>query len=956
MEDARNIPSPSDVESNVSASSSQYYRRRYDASKLTRREVLEQRFGKSRYNSPGTDSESEERHENSTIVQSSSTYGESSCATGQSEAAGPQIPDSSLSIRDSEHTTKPRLSRKAPSASSREHMFLSDATTSMGISEQFPTQPIAKNGAVPASNLTRGEDENVAAEKMKITQQESIDNVDGEHESLPEELSMPQHLRNDKHSERQFRYYRIVYRGVVALLSEPRTNSRRSGAYLSYGEIIATTTEIDVDDQGATSQTIGPSTPTPHSPGCHHLGSAVRSPVLSQAWQQHDDSPSPPRSVMSQTAASVSSLDTFRTSSTVPNSNILFQNRSTVGVNRAIHVDAVLTGGYAIDAVERESITDPIDQTPKRANLQPNIPIVGASPLPLADSLSVAPSLSSIHTFDESTGIERSGTLQSHGFLFTRRQHVQIAEPIDTVPTCESGSYLYKVVSSTPLPILTGPCLDAPKTKAMLLPGTVHEICLRMTWTKDESESSGSVTFLRLRRRRGWVVDRKVVSRRSGTVALALKEITDMAPCSPGGTADDCNISVLSAATSSVATPVSVARRRHRPPRRRREVKDGVDLTPLPRHVGGPFSSSPLIRYETPTNCDSPLVHNATERGVMSPSSNVSLLSDEASLEQSHHTQKNTGPATPDRSVSRSVASSTVSHPSFFLMRVNAPRGLNILDAPHFQVNNLIRGNQAGAPNGNSPYSHLSGKDLTGKTGNQSIFQTMGGHHSTALTSKIGNPAVFDSITKARKLPRGSVFEASKRMENSGAFSKGAGLIKLSDNSGWAIVPRQDELDDQYRNYHGALAGIKEGEATRAFEEVGNAIVDDRRAPKYLRVLARGGVSVSLPPPSSFLSDDDTSPTSSAAGSSAVSGSVGSGFGQLTSQESDVTSSVGSSFLDSMFRTPKKRDPEVESRRESISHHHGRVSTAEKPQVSNIIPCTSVIRLCDGDFYRPSSC
>jgi len=40
-----------------------------------------------------------------------------------------------------------------------------------------------------------------------------------------------------------------------------------------------------------------------------------------------------------------------------------------------------------------------------------------------------------------------------------------------------------------------------------------------------------------------------------------------------------------------------------------------------------------------------------------------------------------------------------------------------------------------------------------------------------------------------RILPRGSLFEASKRIE--GLYNNpGSGSIKLSDGSGWAIVPR----------------------------------------------------------------------------------------------------------------------------------------------------------------------
>lgn len=282
-------------------------------------------------------------------------------------------------------------------------------------------------------------------------------------------------------------------------------------------------------------------------------------------------------------------------------------------------------------------------------------------------------------------------------------------------------------------------------------------------------------------------------------------------------------------------------------------------------------------------------------------------------------------------------------------MRVNAPRGLKILDAPHFQVNNLIHGNNVSVATGDANASSFSPMKESGVGGNQSIFQTMAGQHTTTMTSRISNPAVFDSITKARKLPRGSVFEASKRMEASNAFSQGVGLIKLSDNSGWAIVPRQQELDDQYRTYSGALAHTREGEATRAFEEVGNAVIDENHSTIFLRVLSKGGIAVSLPPIPSTGSDVVTSPTSSATGSSAVlSGVNGDLPGQILSQDSDVASSVGSSFLDAMFRTPTKKNRDSEhrdNRRESqASSHHSlatqsRPPVGERPAMSTVIPC-----------------
>jgi hypothetical protein len=236
-------------------------------------------------------------------------------------------------------------------------------------------------------------------------------------------------------------------------------------------------------------------------------------------------------------------------------------------------------------------------------------------------------------------------------------------------------------------------------------------------------------------------------------------------------------------------------------------------------------------------------------------------------------------------------------------------------------------------------------------SGANSIFHTT---HPKG-TSQIGNPAVFDTLQKTRILPRGVMFEAAKRMEASGAFNRGAGLIKLSDNSGWAIVPRQEELDAQYRNYQGGVANVKQGEATKAFEEVGNSICESdeythvTRSSIWVRVVSKDGVPVSCPPPAAPVANDDgdTSPTSSAGGSSSVSG-VDSSYGIL-SGDSDVASSVGSAFLDAMFRTPKKRQPStIESRthQETFGRRNNlRPGWNELLQVPNIIPCGSCVEV-----------
>jgi len=756
-------------------------------------------------------------------------------------------------------------------------------------------------------------------------------------------------------------YYRIVYRGIVALLVDDCENDddddkyKKTGAYLGYGEIIASSNERLVEDTTARPQRRIHSSP--------RLGSAVDSPILAKVWDNKEQEEklvtSPPRSLVSGTSSGVSSFTA---------------NSAVAKMRKVIRVDRVLTGGYAFDANEQDNTISPsfsknvkaCDSTPKRGNTQTVADIVvprsGSSLLPISDNESIIREL----THDNEEDIEIEIAKSKHGYIFSEEANnlVAVAIPIEVVPKCEHGRFMYRVISSTPLTILTGPCLDAPKSKGILIPGTIHEVCLRVTGVEDGKQQqhgsdSNSVSFLRLTRRRGWVVSGKHTTKRrdlgdnsntSSSWVPFMKEI-------PDDEIDGCGLSVVSrnttkTNTSVLVTPVSAANRRHRPPRRKRGGrKDMMDSTPLPRHVVGPSlqgnDTSGLTDTSTNTSINNSQFHG-DPRSIMSPSSNISLLSDDtSSIDPASKSQG--GTLSPDRSVARSAASSTL-HPSFFLMRVNAPRGLKILDAPHFQVNNLIHGNHATTSDGFSS-SAMPAKDLYGKSsgaGNQSIFQTMAGHHTTTMTSKTSNPAVFDSITKARKLPRGSVFEATKRMEASNAFSQGAGLIKLSDNSGWAIIPRQSELNDQYRGYSGTLLHNREGEVTRAFDEVGNSMGNASQETIFLRVVSRGGVSVSLPPVPNTDSDADTSPTSSATGSSVLSSSGLPMLSAAVSHDSDVASSVGSSFLDSMFRTPRRRDrvPEsINENRTDHQHFQNRPQAAERQIISTVIPCGSCVEV-----------
>jgi hypothetical protein len=114
---------------------------------------------------------------------------------------------------------------------------------------------------------------------------------------------------------------------------------------------------------------------------------------------------------------------------------------------------------------------------------------------------------------------------------------------------------------------------------------------------------------------------------------------------------------------------------------------------------------------------------------------------------------------------------------------------LKILDAPHFQVSNLIHSPtptkvppRTSTSHGFSPFSRTN---------------AMVAENSPTLTAgrKRSAPTV-------RYLARGQFFEASQRMESTGSsslYSNGQGLLKLADGSGWAIIPYEDELVAQFK-------------------------------------------------------------------------------------------------------------------------------------------------------------
>lgn len=613
-------------------------------------------------------------------------------------------------------------------------------------------------------------------------------------------------------------YYRIAYRGVVGLLKEPHAKSAKNGAYISYGEIIASSHVIEI--QRPLEGIDNPNLPTQINEG------KQRQYTSSQIQSGCD--------TLTTTASS--------TTSSLPLApqqfyNLAYNHVPRTRGDRLIRVDEVLTGGYAVDA----HATAHTSSTNDCANFS------------CAEK--------------SSTENQESTSGKHYGYLFQTQNGVTIAEVIPTPPLlCQPGTFFYKVTSSSPLPIITGPCADAPVTRSVALPGTVHEISLRMgSLMLDSLDSNGlenGIIYLRLSHRKGWIADRRHVitsQERQGAIIqdryqcneIVMKDISEYIDVTNFGMRDDESIDATSITSVSFTTPANVIRLR-RTIGRNRNCRRG-------REPARDSRSGMIVQQKTKMKqpqAQTKKLHQKNPSGseAFSPFSDVSLLSDVPSLNKSdiiedgglrrENPPKNPSAHT-DTNVRvermlvsmdepQSIINVKKSVSDIFLMRVMAPHGLKILDAPHFQVNNLIRGKQVNmsSSQGSSQYNHSSVCSWE-----------------------------FDATGKSRVLSRGTLFEASKRVERAGMYTPGSFLIKLADCTGWAIVPRQEELSLQYKALRNS---VKSDEVIiKAHEEVGNAIILHRNETpvhtnkdgrKWVRICQQTGVLVSCAP----LSEDES--------------------------------------------------------------------------------------------------
>ena len=802
--------------------------------------------------------------------------------------------------------------------------------------------------------------------------------ADGEmaHEQRPSEpndgvasnilLSFMQRQQQPYKPEKEWTYYRISYRGIVALVSDPtqtlsfedsessltaspsRTsgsillNLSKTGAYLSYGEIIATCYDLlEIDVPFDTTQYPTQKSNNTDSPTLIRYRFIRVDDVLTGGYAV--DAMSEPKD--STSAVIKDTLDVTDESPTISSDKDLY---------------ALSTHDYPSEDGISTSFSHDFPLTSIRPELIGSLPSTSQSISPspfgylLISSHTVSSSLESPDPCIKSIKIS---TYPHLSYRIHKHHDLSIVQYIPHPPLlCQVGTFFYRITSPTPIPILVGPHEDAPTlTHAKILPDTVQEISLRIgsvvsSYGESNTDKSSTqshidlaslanptslqdgVVYLRLSHKKGWIADRRKmyspilgvkgddrgrkslespISTASSQIhyqyQMVVKDITHLIENIGGvegvnhttnlesfirstplndmtlmkghndhptmdNDSNDKNIgnqetslswepsekqigpssssSVMSSLSSmsssamstlSISTPLHIIKMRQRKKRVAGNQKGhgASEIVPSVTNVLSTMNIDSITSSKG--NIQSPRRNVPSINSKSKPPEPPSLGSSEDIRNKQHEKGINQQNHRPVSTVSQEDSSSNPrSKPNLYLMRVHAPSGLKILDAPHFQVNHLIRrpststaSTHSGSSTSGVP-SHIASSEGNASQSNKknllqpsSIFHTMNG----GLISPKSTPAVaweIDSSTGKRHLPRGLIFEASKRMEKASNFVEAMGLIKLADNTGWAVVPTKEELFSQYSPTHGDNFD-KQPSIADAFEEIGNAILGGNR-------------------------------------------------------------------------------------------------------------------------------
>lgn len=644
-------------------------------------------------------------------------------------------------------------------------------------------------------------------------------------------------LSPDK-NEQPSQHYRIVFRGAVELLSSPDENAATTGFTVGYGDIVESKADLfarteQIDDR------------------------LTRYPIQ-QARKIDGDNVSKNKQIVFLRVDHILTSDDSPDDHNSPRKDLSFPTTcSSAGliddkkVVQALPTPLMEGDEFNMSNLDVSAVVDdPLETTIHDIDdpWSPPLDTVDEHPSEYTSFLHSFLQRNSMCTDDEATQ-SQSQLNTSFGYLLihTSSDKRKVAEPCSAPHKLEGVLKVNRIDAQHPIPVQMGPMIDAPCTKEKLFPGECFLTECLFQPQKDDA------VFLKLTNRRGWILyDPSVVS-----TLDALSQPSNLNLCSPW-------------LMCQVQVPDS-----KRPRQRRIKGSKTHGLEGSSSIASGALSIGTATTVTTLPTRISP---RQTSRGQMgSPAlSGVSSIGchsqyeDKANHFSSFRKELYSGDFAstyPSLSPSNSLSSPRRSkqlkdaNPKFYLMRVRAPKGLKVLDAPHFQVSSIVRG--CG--------SSVSSTDPI--TANATMF-----HHAMPSSNNLlqGLPSNTHNSSQPylvanngqRIIPRGAIFEASSLPQQNSLSSSGltqnsrevAALVELADGTGWAMIPTIKELRGQYQQMiHHRHSNSHDLSYSAAIEEVGSAIMSAGEVDKgvWLRVLPKNGVIVScapVPEPATTLS------------------------------------------------------------------------------------------------------
>ena len=253
----------------------------------------------------------------------------------------------------------------------------------------------------------------------------------------------------------------------------------------------------------------------------------------------------------------------------------------------------------------------------------------------------------------------------------------QIAEPCLPPVLHEQGLFAYRVCSECPISALNGPAFDAPPTRTVLYPGQIIQVeckiqLLRSPLDEVDAADDSHVIYLRLKHRRCWIPDQKIsnfsmVTNNSNALVEEISLISDSRTCVSFSSSTASTLSMFSDfdVHSLLLQPTP-----HRSKRYRRPVPHVLSSLQKGSFYSEPSSNNEAIPG-TAQEMHSDKIRNSEDSSQQAVHYKVSY----PVLEKEKRLQSSAVPPLPLKVNAK-----------IFLFRVRAPKGLKVLDNPHFQV------------------------------------------------------------------------------------------------------------------------------------------------------------------------------------------------------------------------------------------------------------------------------